>query len=108
MATQYHRGGPAESPHEAKSNALTERLRKLEALAARPGTPGEGNAARAALERIKARLNPKTVKHRPCTSCGHESFFREAGKGPHAAHLRCAGCGRGGRWLSRREAGHAA
>ena len=108
MAKYYHGSGFAESPHEGKSQALTERLRKLEALAARPGTPAEGIAARAALERTRARLCPKTVKHRPCTSCGHESFFRDPGKGPHAAHLRCAGCGRGGRWLSRREAGHAA
>lgn len=35
---------------------LAERIRKLERLAARPGTPGEGAAARAAIERVKAKL----------------------------------------------------
>jgi hypothetical protein len=38
-----------------------ERVRKLEALAARPGTPGEGAAARAAIERIRTRFRPPRV-----------------------------------------------
>jgi hypothetical protein len=36
----------------------TERIRELEALATRPGTPGEGAAARAAIERIRPRFWP--------------------------------------------------
>ena len=78
-----------------------ERIRKLEALAERPGTTGEGGAARAALDRIWARLKPDVVRHRPCVWCNSDQFSREPGKGPHAAHLRCQGCGRGDRWLSR-------
>ena len=35
-----------------------------------------------------------------CKSCGSVSGKIEPGKGPHAYHLRCEGCGRGGLWLS--------
>jgi hypothetical protein len=46
-------------------NAEIERLKKLEALAARPGTAGEGDAARAAIERIRTRLGmPEPVPAR--------------------------------------------
>jgi hypothetical protein len=37
-------------------NAIAERIEKLERLIERPGTPGEGLAARAALKRTMARL----------------------------------------------------
>lgn len=40
----------------ADSDGLQERLRKIEALMAGAGTPGERDAAGAALERVKARL----------------------------------------------------
>ena len=38
------------------TNELLERLRKIEALMAGAGTPGERDAATAAMERVKARL----------------------------------------------------
>jgi hypothetical protein len=89
---------------------IGERIRKLEALAARPGTHGERQAAEAALARIRGRLAsekrptaPCTVTwHKPCR-CGSKRFVVEAGRGPHAAHLRCEQCGRGGLWMSRAE-----
>jgi hypothetical protein len=84
-----------------------ERIAKLEALAARPGTPGEGQAARAALARIKARVHvvikPRVERQKPCR-CGSTTFLVEKGKGPHAHHLRCASCGRGGLWMSHTDA----
>jgi hypothetical protein len=40
----------------ADADGLQERLRKIEALMAGAGTPGERDAAGAALERVKARL----------------------------------------------------
>jgi hypothetical protein len=76
-----------------------ERLAKLEALAARPGTPSEGAAARAAIAHIRARLRPPTIigprlrldrssDHRhPC--CDRHGIVGE-GRGPHRYSLRCA------------------
>jgi len=79
------------------SNKLTERLRKLEAFAARPGTPGEGIAAEAALERIKARLSPNPMPHRHCRWCGGDNFisggcchgrrWRKAGRSGRRGHV---------------------
>jgi hypothetical protein len=87
------------------------RLRKLEALAARPGTAGEGAAARAAIERIKARFKrpvPPTIvglrlildrscdrRHRCCRGVG----VIIEGAGPHCYGLRCQQCGRHRGWL---------
>jgi hypothetical protein len=89
---------------------IAARLLKLEALAARPGTPGERQAAEAALARIRGRLAsemrptaPRTVTRPKSCRCGSNSFVVEAGRGPHAAHLRCEQCGRGGTWMSRAE-----
>jgi hypothetical protein len=46
-------------------NAEIARLKKLEALAARPGTPGEGMAARQAIKRIRVRLGmPEPMRER--------------------------------------------
>ena len=85
--------------------AAVERIRKLEALAERPGTPGEGVAARAALQRIKARyevvFRPTVTRAKAC-KCGSTRFAVGPGKGPHAHHyLRRVNCGRGGIWMSR-------
>jgi hypothetical protein len=84
------------------------KIEKLRRLIDRPGTPGEGIAAKAALQRIMARLPVvgRTIEHRPCRHCKSEMFLVEPGKGPHAFHLRCAGadCGRGGNWMTRAEA----
>jgi len=55
----YRRTGRQRTPGRAPTSeeaALIERLRKIEALFARPGSKGEKEAARTALERIKARL----------------------------------------------------
>ena len=91
-----------------------ERLRKLEALAARPGTPGEGAAARAAIERLLARLRPapppppETIiglrlrldracdRRQPC--CDRHGVVRE-GRGPHRFSIRCACCGKHRGWI---------
>jgi hypothetical protein len=90
-----------------------ERIAKLEALARRPGTPGEGQAARAAIGRIVgARLpdGPLRIGERivggciiapACRYCGAIIFTVTAGTGPHAAALRCARCGCFARWLRR-------
>jgi hypothetical protein len=82
------------------------RIEKLQRLIDRPGTPGEGLAAKAALRRIVARLPVvgRTIEHRACPKCDSDSFLVELGKGPHAFHLRCASCQRGGRWMSAAEA----
>jgi hypothetical protein len=34
-------------------------------------------------------------------NCGSTEFIVGPGTGPHVAALRCGGCGRGGRWLSK-------
>jgi hypothetical protein len=97
----------------SQDSVTAERVRKLEALAARPGTPGEGAAARAAIERIKARLRPPIAETRarppappkiiglhlkldrscdrlhPC--CDRRAVVCEA-VGPHGPALRCARC----------------
>jgi hypothetical protein len=97
------------------------RLRKLEALAARPGTPGEGAAARSAIERIKARCAPQQPgfaqprprsidaligltlrldrtadRHNGC--CEHRGVVR-AGVAMHAYAIRCAKCGKHRGWI---------
>jgi hypothetical protein len=90
---------------------IAERLYKLEALAARPGTPGEGAAARAAIERIMARLRPPAPptiiglrlrldracdRRQPC--CDRHGIIGE-GSGPHGYSLRCARCRRHRGWV---------
>jgi hypothetical protein len=40
----------------------------------------------------------------PCRSCGNHTVIVEAGTRVHSAHLRCAQCGCGGRFLSRDQA----
>ena len=79
------------------------RIEKLQRLIDRPGTAGEGLAAKAALRRIIARLPVvgRTIEHRACSKCGSDTFLVEPGK---AFHLRCASCQRGGRWMSAAEA----
>ena len=51
-----------------------ELLNKAEALAGRPGTKGEGAAARAAADRIKAKLARKLVLHVQLTHEAREAF----------------------------------
>jgi hypothetical protein len=104
----------------APDSVTAERVRKLEALAARPGTPGEGVAARAAIERIMARLRPTIIEPRarppapttivglylkldrtcdrrkPC--CDRRGMICE-GVGPHGHALRCARCRKHRGWL---------
>lgn len=43
---------------------------------------------------------------RHCPWCGSVRFEVTEGKGPHAAGLRCEGCGRHGGWLSKVKAKH--
>jgi hypothetical protein len=95
----------------APDSITAERLRKLEALAARPGTPGEGAAARAAIDRLMARLRPPAPptiiglrlrldracdRRQPC--CDRHGVIGE-GRGPHRFSLRCACCGRHRGWV---------
>ena len=49
----------------AASDGLQERLRKIEALMAGAGTPGERDAADAAVERVKARLAEQARRDPP-------------------------------------------
>jgi hypothetical protein len=87
-----------------------ERLRKLEALARAPGTPGEGAAARA-IDRIMARARPQITasiiglrlrldrtcdRRSPC--CDHHGVVGP-GVGPHRYSLRCAQCGAHRGWV---------
>lgn len=44
---------------------------------------------------------PKGLR-RPCDYCGSFAFKIERGTETHAAHVRCDGCGRRGRWLSKK------
>ena len=93
---------------------LQERLQKLEALAARPGTPGEGAAARAAIARIMDRLRPpapppivglrlrldRTCDRRRHGCCDRRGVICE-GVGPHGYALRCARCNGHRGWLKK-------
>jgi hypothetical protein len=86
-----------------------ERLRKLEALARAPGTPGEGVAARAAIVRImtrapqtsslvglRLRLDRACDRRKPC--CDRHGIVGP-GVGPHRYSLRCAQCGTHRGWV---------
>ena len=99
----------------APDTPTIERLRKLESLARRPGTPGEGAAARAAIERIRVRLRPHgpiTIvglvlrldrtcdRQHPC--CDRRGIVCES-VGPHREAVRCVRCRKHRGWL-RREA----
>jgi hypothetical protein len=93
------------------TTTLAKRLRKLEALAARPGTPGEGTAARAAIARLKAHLPPPSLSGnvinylgRRCSRCGGVNFTAGPASGPHAARLDCSACGAFAGWLPRAKA----
>jgi hypothetical protein len=91
----------------------SERLAKLEELARRPGTAGEGAAARAAIARIRARLYPRPpptsivgLKLRLDRSCDRGSRggcdrhgIVGKGHGPYRYSLRCARCGRHRGWI---------
>lgn len=47
-------------------------------------------------------MEPKTIELEPaCKNCGSVVWKIEDGRGPHAMHLRCAGCDRGGRWANK-------
>jgi hypothetical protein len=85
-----------------------ERLRKLEALARAPGTPGEGVAARAAIDRIMARARTASIVglrlrlDRTCdrrSPCCDRHGIVGPGAGPHRFSLRCAQCGGHRGWI---------
>jgi hypothetical protein len=91
------------------ANVETNLLHKLEALARAPGTPGEGVAARAAIDRIIARApQPTTIiglrlrldracdRRKPC--CDRHGIVGP-GAGPHRYSLRCAQCGAHRGWV---------
>jgi hypothetical protein len=93
---------------------IAERLRKLEELARRPGTPGEGAAARAAIARITAAHPPpalptlvglrlrldRSCDRDPGGCCDRRGVVCE-GAGPHRHALRCARCMRHRGWLKK-------
>jgi hypothetical protein len=92
---------------------IAERLAKLERLAARPGSPGEGAAAHAAIERVRRRIQsppaaaPALVGmylrlDRSCDrahGCCQRQGVIQPGRGPHRYELRCADCGRHRGWV---------
>jgi hypothetical protein len=98
----------------APDPVTAERLAKLQTLARRPGTPGEGIAARAAIARIQARLRPPAPPtiiglvlrlDRSCDRgrggcCDRRGIVCEA-VGPHGPALRCARCNRHLGWMKR-------
>jgi hypothetical protein len=76
---------------------------------ARPGTPGEGAAARAAVDRLMASLRPppKTIiglrlrLDRTCDrkrGCCDQIGIVRPGRGPHKFSLRCT-CGKHRGWI---------
>jgi hypothetical protein len=72
----------------------------------RPRTPAATNKARRPDGRPLQMDEPLVCEQpdgvfRAC-SCGGILFTVMPGVGPHVAQLVCGGCGRGGRWLSRR------
>jgi hypothetical protein len=98
------------------TDPIAERLRKLEELARRPGTPGEGAAARAAIARIRAahsrlpalptainglRLRLDRACDRGAAGCCDRRGIICEGAGPHRQALRCARCGKHRGWLKR-------
>jgi transposase-like protein len=53
-------------------------------------------------EQIAQAQGKGVIKHSaPCPHCKGRNFIVEPGKGPHAQHLRCVECRRGGMWLSK-------
>lgn len=46
---------------------------------------------------------PHNVVHPHTCACGSHHYRVEQGEGPHAAHLRCAVCGKGGLWMTRED-----
>lgn len=95
-------------------------LTKLEALVQRPGTLGEGEAAEAAIARVRGRQNQAPppaiidplIGHslrldRSCdrnSGCCDRRGVIEPGTGPHSHGLRCCRCGRHLGWLKTRAA----
>jgi predicted Zn finger-like uncharacterized protein len=89
-----------------------ERIAKLEELARRPGTRGEGIAAHHALARVLGariaqppyklgeRIYTGLTKVR-CKNCGSAVFRIDNGIGPHAAAVRCGRCDGFVKWLKR-------
>jgi hypothetical protein len=92
---------------------IAERLVKLERLAARPGSPGEGAGARAAIERVRGRIQSPPAAalslagmclrlDRSCDraqGCCERRGVIHPGRGPHRFEIRCANCGRHRGWL---------
>ena len=46
---------------------------------------------------------PRRINHPHQCPCGSNLYRLEPGKGPHAAHLRCDACNRGGLWMAKLE-----
>jgi DNA repair protein RadD len=72
----------------------------------------EGHFWRIAARRVRRKEPAATTAPAPvigrtiqasaaCSFCGAHSAIVEPGTNVHAAHVRCANCGRGGRWLPR-------
>jgi hypothetical protein len=84
---------------------IGERLRKLKVLAARPGTPGERQAAEAAIARIHEAVSLTGLQlglDRSCDrthGCCRRRGVIRPGRGPHRYELRCTNCGRHRGWL---------
>jgi hypothetical protein len=99
---------------DAAHAAARLKFSKLEALAARPGTPGEGEAAKAAIERLYQLfpdLRPDPLLglflqlDRTCdrnNGCCDRTGVVGPGTKTHAYSLRCACCGRHRGWLPKR------
>jgi hypothetical protein len=120
----YHGNRPLRALSAAVADDATKRrLEALRRLAARPGTPGEGAAARAAIKRLDATLAPlapaaptkpldaliglrlkfeRTGRRASC--CGCDVVVVEPGSGPHVYALRCTSCSRLRDWLPKRAA----
>ena len=54
---------------------------------------------------LPIKIGSVVERQKACPACGSVAFKVEPGKGPHAFHLRCQGCGRGGYWIGKKEAG---
>lgn len=72
--------------------------RKSDVIPMEPSDDVRGYIKHLQIKQAKSKRKPVASS---CRYCNSTSLSRHAGKGPHAAQLRCNGCGRHVQWLSK-------